>query len=124
MVKLNFGPVRKKKTKKVIKTKIVKVTEEKKEQLRKHVMIYVGNLSYKRDEKGVEALFNKFGKVEHVKIIYKEGSELKSGVAFVEMNNIEKAKDAIKALDGKEVDGRTLKVSIANDRFAKNPSKK
>lgn len=124
MVKLNFGPVRKKKTKKIIKTKIVKVTEEKKEQLKKHVMIYVGNLSYKRDEKGVEALFNKFGKVEHVKIIYKEGSELKSGVAFVEMNNIEKAKDAIKALDGKEVDGRTLKVSIANDRFAKNTSKK
>ncbi len=112
MVKLQFGPVRKK-AKKSTKTKIAKTAHP----TSKEVMIYVGNLNYKRDEASVEALFKKFGKVESVKILYHEGTELKSGVAFVKMSNSESAERAIKILNGKIVDGRTLKVSIANSRF-------
>jgi RNA recognition motif-containing protein len=112
MIKLQFGPVRKK-AKKSTKTKIIKTSNES----NKEVMIYVGNLNYKRDESSVEALFKKFGKVESVKILFHEGTELKSGVAFVKMTNSDCAKRAIDTLNGKIVDGRTLKVSIANSRF-------
>lgn len=81
--------------------------------------IYVGNLSYRRDEEGIKKMFSSFGFVSSVKIIMREGTELKSGVAFVEMKSREKALRAVNFLNGKIVDDRTLKVSIANDRFGK-----
>ena len=79
--------------------------------------IYVGNLNYRRDEEGIKELFSKFGYVKSVQIVYKKGTELKSGIAFVQMTNKEKAMAAIESLNGKIIDDRTLKVSIANSRF-------
>jgi RNA recognition motif-containing protein len=81
--------------------------------------IYIGNLNYKRDEESIKELFAPFGYVKSVKIVYKDGSELKSGIAFVQMTNEEKALKAISELNGKLVDDRTLKVSVANNRFNK-----
>lgn len=81
--------------------------------------IYVGNLSYRRDEEGIKKMFSSFGFVSSVKILMREGTELKSGVAFVEMKSREKALRAVSYLDGKIVDERTLKVSIAHERFGK-----
>jgi RNA recognition motif-containing protein len=82
--------------------------------------IYIGNLNYKRDEEGVKALFAQFGYVKSVKLLMREGTELKSGVAFVQMTNKDKALMAVDRLNGKIVDQRTLKVSIANDRLNQN----
>ncbi|MBK25694.1 MAG: hypothetical protein CME70_16975 [Halobacteriovorax sp.] len=75
--------------------------------------IYVGNLSYNRNEDGVLGLFKSYGFIKNIKVM-REGKEDKSkGVAFVDMVNKEDALKAIHALDGSLVDGRTLKVSLA-----------
>ena len=79
--------------------------------------IYVGNLSYTRNEESIKELFSPFGYVKSVSIVLRPGTNLKSGIAFVKMTNEEKALTAIKELNGKLVDERTLKVSIANSRF-------
>jgi RNA recognition motif-containing protein len=83
----------------------------------KTVTLYVGNLNYRKDEAAIKKLFTNFGKVKSVKIVYKEGTELKTGIAFVEMFKQEHAEMAITELNGKVIDDRTLKVSIANSRF-------
>lgn len=76
--------------------------------------VYVGNLSYNRDENGILGLFKQYGFIKSIKLM-REGKEDKSkGVAFVDMVNIKDAQKAIAALDGSLVDGRTLKVSMAS----------
>jgi RNA recognition motif-containing protein len=75
--------------------------------------VYVGNLSYNRDENGILGLFKQYGFIKGIKLM-REGKEDKSkGVAFVDMVNMNDALRAITALDGTLVDGRTLKVSLA-----------
>lgn len=76
--------------------------------------VYVGNLSYNRDENGILGLFKQYGFIKSIKLM-REGKEDKSkGVAFVDMVNMNDALRAIKGLDGTQIDGRTLKVSLAN----------
>jgi len=102
----------KKKDKKVKKT--VKTIEKSKDTGK---TVYIGNLNYRRDEEGIKFLFSKFGKVKSIEIMVDPDSEKKLGYAFVRMYRTSEALLAIKALNGKIVDGRTLKVSEANDRF-------
>lgn len=88
--------------------------EKKTENVRKKaVMIYVGNLRYTRDEKGIKFLFSKYGKVKSVKVITERGTGKSKGIAFVEMLTEKSAREAIQKLNGAQVDGRTLKVSEA-----------
>lgn len=84
------------------------------------VTIYVANLNYRRDEDGIKELFAPYGYVKSVKIVYKEDKTKKTGIAFVQMTNEEKANKAISELNGKIIDDRTLKVSVAIDRFKNN----
>lgn len=81
--------------------------------------VYIGNLNYKKDEVGVRDLFRKFGKVRRVKLMRDEKTQLKKGFGFVQMPNKEDAAKAIKSLNGKQLDGRTLKVSVANNNTSK-----
>jgi len=83
----------------------------------KNPMVYIGNLSYKRDTFGIMKLFKPFGYVVKVNLIQDEKEERSKGIAFVEMQTIKAAKDAVKALDGRVLDGRTAKVSIAAERI-------
>ncbi len=85
--------------------------------------IYVGNLSFKRKEGGIKKMFQKFGKVIYVKLILSHDEKSK-GIAFVQMSNREHANEAIEKLNGREVDGRTLKVSIAAENETGNEKKK
>ena len=48
-----------------------------------------------------------------------EKTQLKKGFGFVQMPNKEDAAKAIKSLNGKQLDGRTLKVSIANNNTSR-----
>ena len=75
--------------------------------------IYVGNLSYQRNEKDIMYLFNKYGYVSFVRITRDKKTHKPKGIAFVQMSDKEGARKAIEALNGKQVDGRTLKVSEA-----------
>lgn len=79
--------------------------------------IYVGNLSYKRDEVGLKKIFAKYGKVQSVKLITDQAKQQSKGIAFIKMKRPEHAKMAVKGLNGQVIDGRTLKVSLALSRI-------
>lgn len=78
--------------------------------------IYIGNLLFSKNEFEIKALFERFGKVKYVKIVVEPKTGKSKGIAFVQMTDKKAALKAIQTLDGKEYDGRTLKVSIANER--------
>lgn len=78
--------------------------------------IYIGNLLYSKTESEIKGLFSKFGVVKYVKIVVDPKTNKSKGIAFVQMPDKNEALKAIEKLNGKELDGRTLKVSIANER--------
>lgn len=78
--------------------------------------IYVGNMNYKTDEETLKREFEAFGEVLSAKIVVDQMSRRSKGFAFVEMANDSEAMNAINALNGKEVDGRPLKVNEAIDK--------
>ncbi len=81
--------------------------------------IYVGNMNYKTDEETLRREFESFGEVTSAKIVVDQATRRSKGFAFVEMANDNEALNAIKALNGKEVDGRPLKVNEAIDKSSR-----
>ena len=82
--------------------------------------IYVGNLSYNVSEDELSAAFRSFGQVETVRIIKDKYSGQSKGFGFVEMPSTEEARSAITDLNGKELNGRTLKVNEARPKSEKD----
>ncbi|MBN2441882.1 MAG: RNA-binding protein [Spirochaetales bacterium] len=82
--------------------------------------IYVGNLSYNVDESKLTEIFSAYGEILSAKIIEDRDTGRSKGFAFVEMANESEKQSAISGLNGKEVDGRNLKVNEANDRPPRN----
>jgi len=78
--------------------------------------LYVGNLTYGTTEADLQTLFAQSGVVKSVQIIKDRDSGQSKGFGFVEMTTQEEAQNAIKALSGKEVDGRALTVNLAKPR--------
>lgn len=78
--------------------------------------IYVGNLSYTTNEDSLRNAFEKYGEVERVNIITDRDTGRPRGFAFVEMPDGKAATDAIAALDGTELEGRSLKVNEAKPK--------
>jgi RNA recognition motif-containing protein len=77
--------------------------------------LYVGNLPFSATEDGVRTLFAAHGTVEKVSLISDRETGRPRGFAFVEMSNAD-ASRAMQALNGKDFDGRSLKVNEAQDR--------
>lgn len=78
--------------------------------------IYVGNLSFGTEEEGLKGAFQKFGEVGSVSIIMDRDTGRSKGFAFVEMPDDENAMEAIKNLNGSVLDGRKIRVDIAEER--------
>jgi RNA recognition motif-containing protein len=78
--------------------------------------IYVGNMSYTSTPESLRALFEAHGNVASVKLIMDRETGRPRGFGFVEMPNDEEGRAAIAAIDGKEFEGRTLKVNQAQPR--------
>ena len=79
--------------------------------------IYVGNLRYTTTEMDLKKIFERFGKVKYVNLVQDKETNKNTGIAFVQMPNGKHAKESITQLDGTELDGRTLKVSVAQNRI-------
>ena len=75
--------------------------------------LYVGNLSYSTTEGNLSELFEAFGEVTAVNLITDRMTGRSKGFAFVEMADDDAADQAATELNGKEVDGRTLRVEEA-----------
>ena len=80
--------------------------------------IYIGNLPFSSTEDELRAVFERHGRVESVNVIMDRDSGRPRGFAFVEMDEASAADDAIRALDGSELGGRSLRVNEAQDRNA------
>ena len=78
--------------------------------------IYIGNLPFSSTEDELRAVFERHGRVESVSVITDRDSGRPRGFAFVEMDEASAADDAIRALDGSELGGRSLRVNEAQDR--------
>ena len=78
--------------------------------------IYVGNLSYNTTEAELRTAFEAHGEVSSAAVISDRDSGQSKGFGFVEMSDDEKAKEAITALDGSDLDGRQIKVNEARPR--------
>src|SRR5829696_6847765 len=75
--------------------------------------LYVGNLSFKTNTQDLEQLFSQVGTVESTNIIEDRETGRSRGFGFVEMSSKEEGERAIEEFNGKEVDGRELKVNEA-----------
>ena len=77
--------------------------------------LYVGNLPFTATEDAVRTLFSTHGSVEKVSLINDRDTGRPRGFGFVEMSNAD-ASRAMQALDGKDYEGRPLKINEAQDR--------
>ena len=80
------------------------------------VKLYVGNLNYATTEASLEELFASKGEVVSVSLVTDRATGRPKGFGFVEMASPEQAQAAKDALDGQEVDGRTIKVDLAKEQ--------
>ncbi len=75
--------------------------------------IYVGGLPYSASEEQLSELFSAHGAVDSARIITDKYTGQSRGFGFVEMTSESEAKTAIDALNGTQMDGRTLTVNEA-----------
>jgi RNA recognition motif-containing protein len=83
--------------------------------------LFVGNMSFRTTESELRALFEPFGQVTRVHMAMDRETGRARGFAFVEMPNDAEAAKAIAGLDGKEADGRNLKVNEARPKGESGP---
>ena len=77
--------------------------------------IYVGNLAFSIEEKGLEESFEQFGTVSEIYIPTDRETGKKRGFAFLTFESQESAEKAL-SMDGKELEGRAIRVNIAQDK--------
>ncbi len=73
--------------------------------------IYVGNLAYSTNDDGLKSAFGAYGEVTSARVVSDRMTGRSKGFGFVEMPDREQAQAAIDALNGQELDGRTLRVN-------------
>ena len=78
--------------------------------------LYVGNLAFSTTEQRLQDAFAAHGTVASASIVVDRATGQSRGFAFVEYESADEAKRAISALDGAELDGRSLNVNIARPR--------
>ncbi|WP_053231789.1 RNA recognition motif domain-containing protein [Sandaracinus amylolyticus] len=78
--------------------------------------LYVGNLSFHTTEDTLRATFRAFGEVDRVDVPTDRETGRVRGFAFVTMASAQDAARAISELDGAALDGRNLRVNVAQER--------
>jgi len=78
--------------------------------------LFVGGLAWATDDNGLQNAFEKFGAVREAKVIMDRDSGRSRGFGFVTFENGEDAQEAIKDMDGADLDGRSIRVNEANEK--------
>lgn len=76
----------------------------------------VGNLAYEVTENDLQIAFAQYGNVESVNLIRDRDTGVSRGFGFVEMSNTAEAANAINALNGQKLLGRSINVNEARPR--------
>jgi len=82
--------------------------------------LYVGNLPFNTTNQDLNEIFGEIGSVESANVIEDRETGRSRGFGFVEMANKEDGERAISELNGKEVNGRELKVNEAKPQERRN----
>ena len=85
--------------------------------------IYVGSLSWNTNEDGLRAAFEPFGEIEFTRLITDRETGRSRGFGFVTFKEKDDAMNAIAEMNGKELDGRTIRVDEAREREAQGGSR-
>ncbi len=83
--------------------------------------LYVGNLGYDTSEETVRTTFEAHGEVTSVNLITDRDTGRAKGFGFVEMGSPEEAQKAKGALNGTQLDGRSIKVDVAKEQTPRTP---
>lgn len=78
--------------------------------------IYVGNLSWNSTDDDLRTAFEAFGEVSSAKVIMDRETGRSRGFGFVEMSDDNAARQAIEGMNGKDLQGRSLRVNEARPR--------
>jgi len=78
--------------------------------------LFCGGLAWATDDDGLLAAFESFGEVTEAKVIRDRDTGRSRGFGFVTFSNDQDADEAIAAMNGATLDGRTIRVNEAQDR--------
>ncbi|KAI3683801.1 hypothetical protein L1987_84316 [Smallanthus sonchifolius] len=106
-LKVNYGPPPRK------KSFIKKPRDHETSENNTNNVVYVGNLSWNVDNETLETLFWEHGNVMQAKVFYDKDSGRSRGFGFVTYSCADEVYSAVKSLDGVDLDGRNIQVSVA-----------
>ena len=86
--------------------------------------MYVSNLSFHTADDELRKLFEEFGAVSSAKVITDRETGRSRGFGFVEMASDDEAKEAMKNLNNKDVEGRAMSVTVAREKTARPDNKR
>ncbi|MBN2663950.1 MAG: RNA-binding protein [Bacteroidales bacterium] len=80
------------------------------------MVLYVGNINYNLSEDELKDVFERYGKVDSVKIVTDKDNGRSKGFAFIDMVNDQDAELAKNELDGSDLGGRNMRVNYATNQ--------
>ena len=78
--------------------------------------LFVGGLSWDTTDASLNQAFGSFGEITEAKVITDRETDRSRGFGFVTFTEASAATNAIQAMDGKDLDGRAIKVNVAQER--------
>lgn len=86
--------------------------------------MYVSNLGFHVSDEDLRNLFEAFGVVNSAKVITDRETGRSRGFGFVEMTSGTEAEQAMSKLNGKDIQGRLMSVSVAKERESRQGQKR
>jgi RNA recognition motif-containing protein len=86
--------------------------------------MYISNLGFHTSDDDLRKLFEQFGQVSSAKIITDRETGRSRGFGFVEMASNEEATQAMDKLNGKDIEGRNISVTVAREKEARTDKRK
>ncbi len=86
--------------------------------------MYVSNLGFHTSDDDLRKLFEEFGQVSSAKVIMDRETGRSRGFGFVEMGSSTEANNAMSKLNGKEIEGRSISVTIARETESRPDNKR
>jgi RNA recognition motif-containing protein len=78
--------------------------------------LFVGSLSWDTNDDGLHGAFSPYGEITEATVVADRDTGRSRGFGFVTFSADEEAEKAVAALNGTELDGRTIKVDVAKPR--------
>jgi len=78
--------------------------------------VFVGGLAWETDESSLRKIFDEFGELEEVRVVTDRNTGRSKGFGFVTFKDKTAADEAVRKMDGQDVDGRQVRCDFATER--------